>query len=47
MIGDGYEADIEGAINVGMDVIYFDTNNMNIKTSVKQIRGLIELKKYL
>ena len=47
MIGDGYEADIEGAINVGMDVIYFDTNNMNIETSVKQIRGLIELKKYL
>ncbi|MBP0903430.1 YjjG family noncanonical pyrimidine nucleotidase [Mariniflexile gromovii] len=47
MIGDGYEADIEGAINVGMDVIYFDTNNMNIKTNVKQISGLIEIKKYL
>ncbi|MDO7170760.1 YjjG family noncanonical pyrimidine nucleotidase [Mariniflexile sp. AS56] len=47
MIGDGYEADIEGAINVGMDVIFFDTNNMNIVTDVKQISGLIELKKYL
>lgn len=47
MIGDGYEADIEGALNVGMDVIYFDTNNIKNETSVKQINGLIELKKYL
>ncbi|CAH8291951.1 putative hydrolase of the HAD superfamily [Mariniflexile fucanivorans] len=47
MIGDGYEADIEGALNVGMDVIYFDTNNMNIETDVKQIKGLIEIKNYL
>lgn len=47
MIGDGYEADIEGALNVGMDVIYFDTNNLNIETDVKQIRELIEIKKYL
>lgn len=47
MIGDGYEADIEGAINAGMDVIFFDTNNMDIETDVKQIYGLIELKKYL
>lgn len=47
MIGDGYEADIEGALNVGMDVIYFDTNKTNNKTSVKQISELIELKNYL
>jgi len=47
MIGDGYEADILGAINVGMDVIYFDTNNFSIETDVKQIYGLIEIKKYL
>lgn len=47
MIGDGYEADIEGAMNVGMDVIYFDTNNMNKETDVKQINGLIEIKNYL
>lgn len=47
MIGDGYEADIEGALNVGMDVIYFDTNHIKNETTVKQISGLIELKKYL
>jgi putative hydrolase of the HAD superfamily len=47
MIGDGYEADILGAINVGMEVIYFDTNDLNLETDVKQINGLIEIKKYL
>lgn len=47
MIGDGYEADILGALNVGMEVIYFDTNNLSIETDVNQIYGLIEIKKYL
>ena len=47
MIGDGYEADIVGAQNVGMEVIYFDTNNMPMETNVNQISELIELKKYL
>ncbi|WP_445734440.1 YjjG family noncanonical pyrimidine nucleotidase [Mariniflexile sp.] len=47
MIGDGYEADILGALNVGMQVIYFDTNNMDIDTHVNQITELIELKEYL
>lgn len=47
MIGDGFEADIEGALNVGMDAIYFDTNNIKNDTDVKQISGLIEIKKYL
>lgn len=47
MIGDGYEADILGALGVGMDVVFFDTNNLNIDTDVKQISNLIQLKKYL
>jgi putative hydrolase of the HAD superfamily len=47
MIGDGYEADIVGAQNVGMEVIYFDTNNMPVETNVNQISELIEIKKYL
>ena len=47
MIGDGYEADIIGALNVGMDVIYFDTNNVTIEENVKQISDLIEIKNYL
>lgn len=47
MIGDSYEADILGAKNIGMEVIFFDVNNTNIDTSVKQINNLMSLKSYL
>mgnify|MGYP000138535621 CR=1 FL=1 len=47
MIGDSYEADILGAKNIGMDVVFFDVNNMTLDTDIKQINGLIQLKKYL
>ncbi|WP_299557126.1 YjjG family noncanonical pyrimidine nucleotidase [Seonamhaeicola sp.] len=46
MIGDSYEADILGAMNIGMDVVFFNTNHNN-KTSVKQVNNLIDLKKIL
>ncbi|MFD1160837.1 MULTISPECIES: YjjG family noncanonical pyrimidine nucleotidase [Hwangdonia] len=47
MIGDNYEADILGAINIGMDAILFDTKNEAINEDVKQINNLIHLKNYL
>lgn len=47
MIGDNYEADIMGAYNIGMDVIFFNINNESINGDVKQINDLIHLKKYL
>lgn len=47
MIGDNYEADILGAINIGMDAIFFDVKNKTINNEVKQINNLIHLKKYL
>lgn len=47
MIGDNYEADILGAINVGMDAIFFDMRNDNIFSDVKKIDNLMHLKKYL
>ncbi|GAA4948826.1 YjjG family noncanonical pyrimidine nucleotidase [Algibacter agarivorans] len=47
MIGDSYEADILGAKNIGMDVIFFDLNNMTLDIDIKQIDNLIQLKKYL
>ncbi|MBJ6366846.1 YjjG family noncanonical pyrimidine nucleotidase [Snuella sedimenti] len=47
MVGDGYEADILGAMNVGMDVIYFDPKNQALDVNIKQINNLIQLKKYL
>ncbi|NNC51334.1 MAG: noncanonical pyrimidine nucleotidase, YjjG family [Flaviramulus sp.] len=47
MIGDSYEADIIGAKNIGMDVVFFDINNRAIDSELKQIDNLIQLKKYL
>ena len=47
MIGDSYEADILGAINIGMDVVFFDVNNKTVDNSIRQIDNLIQLKKYL
>lgn len=47
MIGDNFEADILGAINIGMDAIFFDAKNETTKNNVKQINNLIHLKKYL
>ncbi|ULC60216.1 YjjG family noncanonical pyrimidine nucleotidase [Flaviramulus sp. BrNp1-15] len=47
MIGDSYEADILGAQNIGMDVIFFDVNNMAINANIKQVNNLISLKNYL
>jgi len=47
MIGDGYEADILGALNIGMDVIFFDLNSSQVETKIKQIDDLIHLKNFL
>lgn len=47
MIGDNYEADILGAINVGMDAIYFSPHNNHTDLAVKHINNLIHLKRYL
>jgi putative hydrolase of the HAD superfamily len=44
MIGDSLEADIRGAINFGMDVIYFNPNRLEKPDDVNfQIYGLAEL----
>ncbi|MBU3821881.1 YjjG family noncanonical pyrimidine nucleotidase [Flavobacteriaceae bacterium XHP0103] len=47
MIGDGFEADILGAMEVGMDVIYFNEFNKPVEGNFKTINALLELKKYL
>lgn len=47
MIGDSYEADILGALNVGMDAIYFGNYSNALTGKVKQVDNLIHLKKYL
>lgn len=47
MIGDNYEADILGALETGMDAIFFDINNVKLDNKTKQINTLLDLKKYL
>jgi putative hydrolase of the HAD superfamily len=44
MIGDSLEADIRGAINFGMDAIYFNPNRLEKPDDVNlQIHSLAEL----
>ncbi|AJR02479.1 YjjG family noncanonical pyrimidine nucleotidase [Siansivirga zeaxanthinifaciens] len=47
MIGDGFEADILGAIDVGMEVVYFDEFKKSNHANIRTINNLIELKNYL
>jgi len=47
MIGDCIEADVQGALDFGIDAIHFNEHKIAIPNHIKQINHLIELKKYL
>lgn len=47
MIGDNLEADVLGAIDVGIDAICFNYHNENINNEIKEINCLLEIKNYL
>lgn len=47
MIGDNWEADIQGALNVGIDAICFNIHGTKLDKHIKQITNLLELKAYL
>jgi YjjG family noncanonical pyrimidine nucleotidase len=47
MIGDSLEADIEGALDFGMDAVFFNENNMPVAREISQINHLLELKNIL
>ena len=47
MIGDCIEADVLGALDAGMDAIFFNVNNEVVADDIKQVNYLLELKKYL
>ena len=47
MVGDTYEADIVGAKNLGMSVLYFNYRNESIPEDIVKIDSLLELKKHL
>jgi len=47
MIGDCLEADVQGALNAGLDAIFFNDKNIKVEQDIKQVNHLLELKKYL
>ncbi|WP_281336558.1 YjjG family noncanonical pyrimidine nucleotidase [Flavobacterium eburneipallidum] len=47
MIGDCLDADVNGALNAGLDAIFFNDKKIKAPESIKQINHLLELKKYL
>ncbi|KAF2519842.1 noncanonical pyrimidine nucleotidase, YjjG family [Flavobacterium salilacus subsp. salilacus] len=47
MIGDCIEADVQGALDYGLDAIYFNEFNKQTHTSIKQINHLLDLKNLL
>ena len=47
MIGDTYEADIVGAINVGMDAICFNYHKLKLPSGIKEVKSIPQLKEYL
>lgn len=47
MIGDNFEADILGALNVGYDAIFFNYRNDLAEPHIKQINHLSQVKQYL
>jgi len=44
MIGDNFEADIQGAIAIGMTAICYNYHKVNLDKNIKQIDHLLELK---
>jgi YjjG family noncanonical pyrimidine nucleotidase len=47
MIGDCMEADVQGALDAGLDAIFFNENKTFVTENIKQVNHLLELKKYL
>ncbi|GAA3772410.1 YjjG family noncanonical pyrimidine nucleotidase [Corallibacter vietnamensis] len=47
MIGDNYEADILGALNMGMRAICFNYHDASLSDDIHQVKNLIDLKNYL
>lgn len=47
MIGDNWEADVMGALNHGIDAIYFNFHKRNVGENIKSVNHLLEIKQYL
>lgn len=47
MIGDCLEADVQGAIDFGIEALFFNPNNEISPKGITEINHLLELKNYL
>ena len=47
MIGDCIEADVQGALDCGLEAIYFNEHRLEAHPSITQVNHLLELKKLL
>ena len=47
MIGDSLEADVQGALNVGLDAILYNYHKVNPEPHIKQVDHLLDIKQYL
>ena len=47
MIGDNWEADIMGAKDAGLDVIFCNFNEQPVSENIKSVTNLVEIKRYL
>jgi putative hydrolase of the HAD superfamily len=47
MIGDSLEADVDGALKMGMDAIFYNPDNSNFDKGINSISKLIDIKHYL
>ena len=47
MIGDNLEADVLGALDIGLDAICYNYHKENLNGNIKHIDNLVELKQYL
>ena len=47
MIGDSLDADVEGALEIGLEAILFNESKLKTEAHIKQVSHLLELKKYL
>ena len=47
MIGDCIDADVNGALDFGIQAIFFNFNKVKVPENIKQINHLSELKNYL
>jgi putative hydrolase of the HAD superfamily len=47
MIGDCLDADVNGALDAGIEAIFFNPNQVEVSPEIKQVKHLLDLKNFL